>query len=132
VVWDELIKRKDDALWISHSHGDMTYKNIMTRENKKMVIIDWENFGLRPIYGIDVIHYIFRLIHQGNLNLNVSLAIADFKKGLEKYNEKFKLDFTEKEIENLFLIDWFFEILQKNDLKKYHTVIPLMQKIWFL
>ncbi|MDQ5968934.1 MAG: hypothetical protein QG579_91 [Patescibacteria group bacterium] len=132
IVLTELLKRKEESLWLSLGHGDMTYKNIMVRIDKQITIIDWENFGLRPIYGIDIIHYLSRMIYTGDFEHDVPSALSHFTKDVEKYENKLGLGFTQREVEDLFLLDWFFEVLQKNNIKKYNEVIPLMQKIWSL
>lgn len=42
------------------SHGDLTYANIIDGREGTF-IIDWERFNERPIWGIDLIHYLVRV-----------------------------------------------------------------------
>ncbi len=42
------------------SHGDLTYANLIDGD-EGVFVIDWERFNERPIWGIDLIHYLVRV-----------------------------------------------------------------------
>lgn len=51
-----------DEIPVHHawSHGDLTYANVIDGREGPF-IIDWERFNERPIWGIDLIHYLVRV-----------------------------------------------------------------------
>lgn len=131
-VHKNLLNRKNEIVYLSDQHGDCTYKNVIFNKNGKAILIDWENFGLRPIWGIDLIHYLSRIVFSGNAFLSKTEPQDFFVDEIWNYVERSNLDLDKKQIENIFFVDWFFEILQKDHPEVYDNVIIQMQKIWHL
>jgi hypothetical protein len=48
------------ALDAAESHGDLTFRNILLAPGVP-VLIDWSEYGLRPLAHIDLAHYLLRL-----------------------------------------------------------------------
>lgn len=108
-----LSKRKSQKVYKAPQHGDLTYKNIIKRKNTGIAIIDWENFGLRPIWGTDLVHYITRLVWRKFPNRNFEEYKIIFIKEAKKYLMENKISIDDDTLENLFLIDRLFDLFQK-------------------
>lgn len=130
LIWEELSKRKNDVVYTAKQHGDMTYKNIILDKNNKPKLIDFENFGLRSVWGIDLVHYIARMIYGGVLHPHIPDALFGFVSGFKK--EVTDSGLTDRDLENIFLIDWLFDAFQKDYKSLYARIIPRMEQIYGL
>jgi thiamine kinase-like enzyme len=108
-------QRKDDDIYLAEQHGDLTYKNLIKNE-KSVTFIDFENFGLRRVWGEDIIHYLVRMTDMQNRfaeNKNVSEILSDFVELTKIYRTKYDLNISDRECGNLFLLDLLFDDLQR-------------------
>lgn len=124
-----LSERKDDDLFFAEQHGDLTYKNLM-KNGENIVFIDFENFGLRSFWGIDVTHYLTRMVNANNEKRDVLDTMNFFVEATKKYRDEYNLGISDKECRDLFLLDLLFEILQKNLFHRREEIIPAMKNIW--
>jgi hypothetical protein len=126
---DMLIERKDDRVFLSSQHGDLTYKNILKKDNE-VCFIDFENFNLRPIWGIDLVHYLTRLTDSHTRKRGLSDTLSFFMSESEKCLKNIDIGLSNRDLENLFLLNFLFEVLQKNLISLRTDIIPKMLKIW--
>ncbi len=124
-----LSERKEIDLYFAAQHGDLTYRNLM-KDGEVIVFIDFENFGLRSVWGIDVIHYLTRMVDANNEKRDVVDTMIYFVKATKQYRDEYDLEISDKECEVLFLIDLLFEILQKNLFYRRSEIVPLMKDLW--
>ena len=47
---------------ISPFHGDLTIENIIFQKNNDPIIVDWEDFDSRQIWGLDICYFLISLI----------------------------------------------------------------------
>jgi hypothetical protein len=125
-----LLERKDDVIHGAPQHGDCTYKNILVEKNggtKKPVLIDWEYFGLRSIWGIDLVHYLIRCTRTEGKDITIAYTsfIARVKE-MNKYFSLEKIGLNERDLENLYLVDRFFDVLQKDFPNHYSDISKRM------
>ena len=100
-----LIENKSKSLSCSFSHGDLTFRNILVGPAKDLpALIDWEYSHLRPIWGIDFVHYAVR-----------AFGIKSYDEAVEA---KSKIVAYMPEIENDFSVfvamDRIFDLLAKS------------------
>ncbi len=103
----------DDALvYRAWSHGDLTYANLIDGHEGPF-IIDWERFGERPIWGIDLIHYLVRVFDIKNLD--------DFRRAL--HLTRLPIDADEEYLTAVYKADVFLEKLDKTHHVDYERLV---------
>ena len=128
-----LNKRKERDIYVANQHGDLTYKNLMKKDGGGIVFIDFENFGLRSVWGNDVIHYLVRMTNVFDFykeNKDVSENMSRFVETSKVYREKYNLGIDDEECADLFLLDLLFNDLQRTYFSVKKEIIPLMKNIW--
>lgn len=117
--YDQIInllhERRNNEICIADQHGDLTYKNLLTNGDN-VIFIDFENFGLRSFWGGDITHYLVRMINvyeDYKKNKSVVETMSSFVKITKSFRQKYSLNISEKECEDLFLLDLLFEDLQR-------------------
>lgn len=128
VLLSQRVKR---GVWLAPQHGDVTSKNLIIHQGR-LHFIDFENFNMRPVWGLDLVHYMTRLVNAHNEGRDIKETLAFFVSSVKKYKEYPLFGISDDELEDLFLLDFFFEIMQKNLFKRKAEVLPLMEKIWSL
>jgi len=126
-----LSQRVQREVWLAPQHGDVTSKNLIVHQGE-VYFIDFENFNMRPVWGLDLVHYMTRLVNAHNEGRDVKETLAFFVSSVKKCKEYPLFGLSDGELEDLFLLDLFFEILQKNLFKRKAEILPLMEKIWSL
>jgi aminoglycoside phosphotransferase len=124
--------REDKPVVTALQHGDLTYKNLIANSGE-VTFIDFENFGLRSIWGNDAVHYLARLTkvyevyHQ---NKNLSETVDRFVRLSKPYREKYDLEISDEECADLFLLDLLLEDLQKTYAPARPEVILFLKNLW--
>ncbi len=130
--FDEVIRilnsYKDNDLSRAPQHGDLTCRNIFVK-NGKLILIDLENFGLRSIWGSDVVHYLSRIFNSHVLD-GIETAMLNFVKNTHQFRLSYTLGISDLECGELFLIDFLFDVLQKNHPEIYTEIIGVMSDLW--
>jgi hypothetical protein len=127
-VLDLLSVYKDDGVYFANQHGDLTCRNIFIKDDK-LIFIDLENFGLRAFWGGDVVHYLTRIFDTSTLS-DIGQRAKDFVKNTTKFRSEYVLDISDKECQIFYLVDFLFEILQKNHPEISSETACLMSNIW--
>lgn len=94
------------------SHGDLTYANIIDGR-VGLFIIDWERFGERPIWGIDLIHYLVRVFDIKN--------VEDLRHTLHLI--RLPIDADEAYLIAVYKADTFLESLDKTRHDDYERLV---------
>jgi thiamine kinase-like enzyme len=118
----------DNYLNFAPQHGDLTCRNIFVK-GEKLLLIDLENFGLRSIWGSDITHYLSRIFNAHALN-GIERAMLNFVENTREFRSNYALGISDSECRELFLIDFLFEVLQKNHPEIYTEVIGVMNDLW--
>lgn len=105
----------DTPVFRAWSHGDLTYANIIDgREG--VSIIDWERFNERPIWGIDLVHYLVRVFD--------IKSIDDFRRAIHLAH--LSIDADEAYLTAVYKADTFFERLDKTCHKEYELLVSTL------
>lgn len=123
-----LSEYKSGSIYVSNQHGDLTCRNIFIR-NDNLVFIDLENFGLRSFWGGDVIHYLVRIFDTSS-SIDISQRARLFVEKTKEFRDTYDLGISDKDSEILYLVDFLFEILQKNHPEIYNKTTNLMSNLW--
>ena len=126
---EQLSLRENNKIYLAPQHGDLTYRNLIINGDD-ISFIDFENFGLRPVWGLDVIHYLSRMVDANNEKRNVADTALYFVEASRKYRNKHDLKISDEESADLFLLDLLFEILKKNFFSGRKEIIPAIKNIW--
>lgn len=127
---EELSLKKDNEIYIASQHGDLTYKNLIINSGGEISFIDFENFGLRSVWGIDITHYMSRMTDANNVKRSSFDTASYFVSASKKYRNKYDLGISDEECFDLFLLNLLFEILKKNFFHMRKDIIPMMKNIW--
>lgn len=128
-ILEDLSLRENNKIWVANQHGDLTYKNLIIKDGE-ISFIDFENFGLHSVLGIDIIHYMGRMVDANNEKGNISEIISYFIETSRKFRNNYDLDMPDEQCRDLFLLDMLFEVLKKTLFHMRGDVTPLIKNIW--
>lgn len=129
-ILEQLSLRENNEIFIANQHGDLTYKNLIIDNKGEISFIDFENFGLRSIWGIDVVHYMIRITDARIEREDVSSTVSHFVSASREYRDKYNLNISDEECVDLLLLDLLFEVLKKNFFSLRKDINPLVKNIW--
>lgn len=121
--------RENREVYVAPQHGDLTYKNLIVNEGE-ISFIDFENFGLYSVWGMDITHYMTRMFNIYEQKRNVSETMNYFVSVSRKYRKDYDLEISDEECVDLFLLDLLFEILKKTLFVMKKDIIPVIKNIW--
>lgn len=100
------------------SHGDLTYANFIDG-NEGPFIIDWERFDERPIWGIDLVHYLVRVFNIKD--------VGGFREALSLTN--LPVDANESYLTAVYKADVFLERLDKTRHAEYERLVAKLGEV---
>ena len=106
------LQSMDCPLYRAWTHGDLTFMNII-RTGNRLAIIDWERYGERPVWGIDLVHYLVRAYGVSNRN--------SFKIALTQCSNISPDDYDY--FERVYILDELFDELHKKHREELDSIV---------
>ena len=98
-----LKKNTEKNVVSSFSHGDLTFRNLIVDDKGMPVLIDWQHSWIRPIWGLDFVHYYVRALGIETLD-DAAKAIDKVKEITPEIGDDFVL---------LYALDKIFDSIYK-------------------
>lgn len=99
-----LKKNIEKKITNSFSHGDLTFRNLIVDDSGSPVLIDWQHSWIRPIWGLDFVHYYVRAVGIETLE-----EATEAKEGIKELMPEMYDDFV-----LLYAIDKIFDFMYKD------------------